>query len=197
LVHYITAVLATATMVEPSGNEPTSSILPVSLPDITIRAKATLANTRQRRPRLLHKRTSQACSPCRAPTHTSNLHSIGDHALGLVLGILQLRSGFVARERVIDVGKIDNGDLAGVVAAEEGRSFIEAFRDKGVDGRDEGHFCQACAERLNVCGQDLAAVGEVVAVVGRVVVDDYDVHASGRLKQGEYRVVLVCLASIN
>lgn len=164
---------------------------------IAIRFEAVLTGRRQRLFRLHHDSTSQTDRPHRITALVGNLHAVGNHRFRLGLGILQLRRRLVARVGVVDVGQVDNGDFARVVASEEGGSFVQSLGNERLDGRNERHPGQARVEGLNIRGQDLASVGEVGHSVCGVVVDDHDIDISRGLQHRKDGVVLESLSSID
>ena len=135
--------------------------------------RETCGTTSWKRPSgLLHQPASKTEGPSLVAALGRDLHAVGNHANGLVLGVLELGGRLIAREGVVEVGQVDDGRLAIVVAAEEGRALVQPLADKCGHRRDDRHPRQACAERLHVRGQDLRAIGEVVGGIGAVVIDD-------------------------
>ena len=159
--------------------------------------EAARAGRRQRIPRLLLNRTSQARRERRAPPHRRHLIPIRNHPARLRRQILHLRRTLTARVRVIVIRQVDNRNLARIVASEERGPDVQPLAQKGGRGRDDGHLGQAGELRLQVRLVDFAAVGEVGARVGGVVVDDDDADAAGGLEEGEEGVVLVGFAAVD
>ena len=178
---------------------PLSPLLPqpASSSIITVLTEAPRTSRRQRRARLLHNPAGQTGRPGSVAVLGDDLHAVGDHPRRLVRLILQLRRRLVAREGVVHIRDVDDGEFRGVVAPEERGPLVQALGDEGRDGGDDRHLGQARIEALHVRRQDLGPVGEVGRRVGGVVVHEDDVHPARGLQQREDRVVLQRFAAID
>ena len=150
---------------------------------------------RKRPSGLLHQSASKTERPSLVAALGRNLHAVGNHANGLVLGVFELGGRLIAREGVVGIGQVDDGRLAIVVTPEEGRALIQSLADECGHGRDDRHARQARAERLHVRGQDFRAIGEVVRRVGAVVVNDDRVD--GAVEEGPDWVVLESFTTVD
>lgn len=164
---------------------------------IAVSTEAARTSSRQRVSRLLRNRTSQTRRECRTSTHRGHLASIRYHAARLGRCVLHLGRALPAREGVVVIRQVDNGDLARVVAAEEGGLLVQALAQERGRGRDGGHLGQAGELGLCVGLVQFAAVGEVGARVGGVVVDENDADGAGGLEEGEEGVVLVGFPAVD
>lgn len=113
--------------------------------------------------------------PALVTTLACDLYAIGNHPNCLVLTVLKLGGRFIARERVVVIGQVDDCCLAAVVAAKERWALVQTLADEGGDRRDNGHARQASIEGLHIRRKDLRAVGEIIGGISAVVVDDNNV----------------------